>query len=85
MIIKKATLMLAVAGMALICGSACAHGVTFRIPGTSKAWDNQVNPDYPIGIDDGSAPAVAEGLSLKAGEKIHITATGGTQTFPGAP
>ncbi|CAL4869658.1 hypothetical protein MMA231_03950 (plasmid) [Asticcacaulis sp. MM231] len=83
MIHKKAVLLAAVAGAALLFGTANAQTITFQIPGTSKAWDSRVNPDYPIGIGDGSAPAAAEALALKSGNKIHITATGGTQTFPG--
>ncbi|WP_211211208.1 family 43 glycosylhydrolase [Asticcacaulis biprosthecium] len=82
MMTKTTQLKLAVAALALLCGHANAQELKLNVSGTSKAWDNRVNPDYPIGIDEGSSPAVARGLSLRAGEKIHITATGGTQTFP---
>ncbi len=82
MITQKYKLMLFAASIGLICGGTNAQAQTYKIPSTAKAWENKNNPNYLIGIGDGTAPVVAEGLSLNSGKKIHITASGNTKTFP---
>ena len=75
----------AVAGLALMANQACAEQITVTVPSTARAWDVGANSAFAFGIGDGTKPAVASGLELRAGMALKITAKGTTSAFRGGP
>ena len=75
-----------IGAVALMCLShpAMAKDMTVKVPGTAMPWTiKKLNENLPYGKNDGTAPAVAKGLTLTAGQSLHITATGSTTTVAG--